>query len=88
MRELNSPLTEEDKAWLKSRNMHDYLEAAENAEAEDSSGDDEVEMPEDDVPYSDWNQKQLRKELRARELPVSGKVADLAARLEQDDASQ
>lgn len=85
MRELSTPLTEDDKLWLRSRNMLDELEAAEKAEAEDDSADDGVEMPDDDVPYTDWNLKQLRKELRARELPVSGKQADLAQRLTADD---
>jgi len=42
------------------------------------------EPPED---YNDWTGDQLRWELGNRELPKTGKNADLVARLEEDDAN-
>ncbi len=51
---------------------------------------DEPDAPEPAVVhvgggYPDWTVAQLRSELRARELPVSGNKAELAARLAADD---
>jgi hypothetical protein len=76
MRELSDPLTEEDKAWMKSRNME---------VPEESADDDDVDPGDEDADYSDWTIPQLQKELRARTLPVSGNKEELVARLEKDD---
>lgn len=77
-RELSEPLTEEDKVWMRSRNM----EIPEEAEAEDESADDE--LPDD---YNDWTIPQLKAELARpeRKLPVSGTKDELIARLVEDD---
>lgn len=82
MRELSDPLTEEDKAWMKSRNM----EIPEDTEETDDAGDD-IPEPDEDAEYPDWTIPQLKKELAARKLPVSGSKPDLVGRLEADDAA-
>lgn len=51
---------------------------------DDGAGSEETPAPESDE-YSEWTVAQLKKELRSRELPVSGNHDELVARLEEDD---
>ena len=50
----------------------------------------EVEVDEDEVGegYGGWTAAEMKVLLRSRELPVSGNKAELAARLEEDDADE
>lgn len=52
----------------------------------DGPGMENSESTSDEEDYSAWNVEDLKAELAARELPVSGKKAELIARLEEDDA--
>ena len=93
-KELSSPLTEDDKAWLRSWNRGDEIPGDDNepvdagAPLNDGSGDpadpfDGKEPPED---YNDWTKAQLQHELEhGRKLPKTGNVAELVARLVEDD---
>lgn len=45
-----------------------------------------VEEEDEDVPYSEWTNEELRAELSDRKLSVDGKKADMVKRLEDDDA--
>lgn len=56
------------------------LTAGSTPETETESDEDE-EIP----PYTEWTIAELKAELGKRELPLSGKHADLVARLEADD---
>ena len=96
MRELSDPLTDEDKAWLRSRNMPVPGEDGEPARAQ------VIQVPEETLPpaggegetlpedYNDWTVAQLKEELgpEGRGLPVSGTKAELVERLQEDDANQ
>jgi hypothetical protein len=56
----------------------------------DDGDDDLPEVPRDDDGnplYDDMRNDDLKAHLAARDLPVSGKHADLVARLEEDDES-
>lgn len=53
-------------------------------EADEADDDDDVADP-GDAPYEDWTQAQLSKELRERQLPVSGTKSEQIERLEEDD---
>jgi hypothetical protein len=61
--------------------------AAQGGDAAEAAEDDEEDGDEEDVPYSEWSNDELRKELRDRDLSTEGKKADLIARLEEHDAS-
>lgn len=49
--------------------------------------DDGQDAPESD-DYSEWNNAQLKDELRRRDLPVGGKHDELVSRLEEHDEEQ
>lgn len=75
-------LTEGDKAFLTAR--RDYLSAAERKDlgitgktANTDEGGDK---------YDGMNADELKAELKKRELPVGGKVAELRERLRENDA--
>lgn len=50
---------------------------------ERAATEDVEEVP----PYSEWARVDLRRECAARDLPTTGKHADLVARLEENDQS-
>lgn len=83
MREYSDPLSDDDKEFLKSWNRADLIPDEDTDEASEPT--DNAPEPDEDTPYSEWTGDQLRAELKKRELPTSGKVADLVARLEEDD---
>jgi SAP domain len=72
---LDEPLSEEDRIYLQDRDpkFRDILQ-----------GPVEDELPGD---YGDWTVPQLQEEAAARELPTSGRKADLVARLQEYDAT-
>jgi hypothetical protein len=99
-RELSDPLTDEDKAWLRSRNMPIPGEEGDEARAQviqtspETSGPAGTEVKPEDAPalspgeYDDATNAQLQTELGRRELPKSGNKDELLARLREDDASR
>lgn len=106
MRELSDPLTEEDKAWLRSWNRGNEIPGEEdggvqqllvpgappggetNPAKTDAPGSDPFNGEEPPEDYNDWTIDQLSYELGQRNLPKTGKKADLVARLEEDDDSE
>lgn len=102
MRELSDPLTEEDKAWLRSWNREAEIPGEEeNATvqmlvpgAPPGGETNPVNQPSDPFngeeppeDYNDWTADQLRAELEDRKLPKSGNKPDLVSRLVEDDES-
>ena len=96
MRELDlDNLSDEDKAWMKSRNMPIPGEdedaeqpvpesirptAANDGALVDGNADDDSE------DYAQWSNAKLREELGERDLPLSGTKAEMVARLQEDDS--
>lgn len=89
MKKLSNPLTEDDKAWLRSWNRGDEIpdeDATETTETKtETEGEDPFDGQEPPDDYNDWNTKQLAHELGVRELPKGGNKAELVARLVEDD---
>lgn len=100
-RQLSDPLTEEDKAWLRSWNRGDEIPGNDGTAAVTTElvpgsppgGEtnpvnqtaDPFNGEEPPEDYNNWTMDQLSWELGNRSLPKSGKKADLVARLEEDD---
>lgn len=63
-------------------------EPADDADTEADEVDETESTEEDaeDVPYSEWENDELREELKRRNLKQSGKKDELIARLEANDA--
>jgi hypothetical protein len=61
-------------------------EASSTAPLTDGDGRKTEQPPSDEVPpYSEWTQDDLKTELKARGMKVSGRHDELVARLEADD---
>lgn len=50
-----------------------------------NAANETVEEDEEDLPYSEWDYKDLQAELKERGLNAGGSQADLVKRLEEDD---
>jgi hypothetical protein len=88
-RELSDPLTDEDKAWMRARNLPIPGEDDEAGVAQAIQQPDENDPGDDESDdYNDWKNATLRNELSNRDLPTSGNKADLVARLQEDDAKE
>ena len=84
-RQLSDPLTDDDKAWLRSWNRGDEI-PGDTPEAE-SAQEDGSEDDGEEIPYAEMTVADLKRELKERGLPVGGKHGDLVDRLEADDES-
>lgn len=75
-----------DPRWNDSR-VREAWEAKQGAEVDEEIEEEDLD-PEDEeeVPYTEWTNDELRAELVKRKLSLDGKKADLIARLEEDDA--
>lgn len=61
----------------------------EDSTANSTDGDGPVtETESDEVPYSEWDYRDLQAECKERGLPANGSTEELIARLEEWDASQ
>lgn len=81
--ETNKPLTAQEREYLHSRGQHQVVDKV-DAEYGVDDAEDSDELPES---YNDWKTPELKAELKARKLPVSGTDAELIARLEESDAA-
>lgn len=94
MRDLDyDNLSDEDKAWMKSRNMpipgeDDGAEVAQSVATPENTGSDSDSGDDESDNYEDWKLKTLQREAKARKLPTSGTKAELAERLREDDANE
>ena len=98
MREMDyDNLTDEDKDWMRSRNMEIPEDQRDEDDDSEEPGTPQViqktaandgvkaQLPED---YNEWTNQQLRDELGARELPTGGNKAQMVERLQEDDESE
>ena len=70
------------EAWIKKYGM----EPSETTDPETEEPEPVVEDDdEEEAPYSEWTNDELRAELNNRQLSLDGKKADLIARLEKSD---
>ena len=104
MKELSDPLTDDDKAWLRSWNRGNEIPGEEDAgnqtllvpgappggELNPAGQTDADPFGGEEPPedYNDWTVPQLQGELGNRSLPKSGNKADLVSRLAEDDANE
>lgn len=93
-RQINweQPLSDKDREWASQFPLMAPLIESNDAEfrAKDSgslAGEDLDDDPEP-VDYSRWLVADLQDELKSRGLNTSGKQAELAARLAEDDAAK
>jgi hypothetical protein len=80
---MDRALSEEDRTYLHARGQHqtvDMLDERFGVLDEDT----EVAV---DTDYENWTVQDLKDELKDRQLPVSGKQEELAARLREHDAA-
>lgn len=78
----NVPITDGRYAEVPDEATDDLLASSDMWTAVDAPQEEVVEG------YSLWTNDELREELKARDLKVSGNKDELVARLEQDDAAE
>ena len=78
-------LTEQEREYLHSRGQHDRVAMQDAAYPQE---DPEEDSEEADAPYTEWTKAELQAECETRGLSKSGTVAELAQRLEENDASK
>lgn len=92
---LDRPLTDDERAWLETREMFEVI-AAVDARVDNMDDDsDETEDETGDAPkYDDWSSADLKAEVKrrqdeGRQLDVKGltKKSEVAAVLRADDAA-
>jgi hypothetical protein len=98
--DLTQPLSDEDRAWLEERGKINDIRVADeiagvstdpepvSAQTDDGTDDEDDDSTADSEEYGDWTKAQMQYELGERGLPQSGNKAELAARLEEDDAAK
>jgi hypothetical protein len=87
---MDRALSEEDRTYLHARGQHQTVDML-----DERFGvlDDDTEVLDDDTEvavdtdYENWTVQDLKDELKDRQLPVSGKQEELAARLREHDAA-
>lgn len=83
-------LSKEDRAWAEQFSLNVPLIQQNDAEFSDPAGGSLAgeDLDEEDVrPYEEWTVAELKDELKARGLTVSGTQPELAARLRAHDES-
>jgi hypothetical protein len=80
---MDRALSEEDRTYLHARGQHQTVDML-----DERFGvlDDDTEVAVD-TDYENWTVQDLKDELKDRQLPVSGKQEELAARLREHDAA-
>lgn len=86
--DFSKPLSADDQQYVSER---PWLKAEAEQAGFDVNLDDEFVVDSDEeegtAPYSEWTVDDLKAELKARDLTVSGSKEQLVERLEEDDNS-
>jgi hypothetical protein len=85
---MDKPLSDQDREYLLSRGSDQVVAMLDERFGAESSEPVHIEDGEDVLPYKDWTADDLRAELADRKLKATGTKPEMAARLEEDDASK